>query len=230
MSAVGRTESLPPTVRGRATRDRILDCAAALLFADGVAALSLDNVRQAAGVSGSQLSHYFVDKDTLISAVVGRQIEVLLDFHRQPDLGNLDTFEDFERWAELTIKLNARRSGEPLPTFGGLAGQLSKHDEAIRKLLADGYQRWLSIIRAGLTRMKKNGLLVAEADPAVLAHVLIAAHEGGALMGSAYDKAWPDREALTYALAYLRRFAARPHEQSTPDRGKRPRAARRTHV
>jgi len=94
-----------------------------------------------------------------------------------------------------------------------LAGQLSKHDEPIRELLATGYRQWLSIFRSGLTRMKKRGLLVAEADPTALAHVLIAAHEGGSLMSGAYGKAWPDREALTYALAHLRRFAARPADR-----------------
>src|ERR1700733_9727490 len=223
-------EPMPPTARGRATRDRIVSCAAELLLTDGVAAMSLDNVRQAAAVSGSQLTHYFPDKDALVSAVIARQTEVLLDFHRQPALGHLDTFDDFEQWVELTMRFSARRTNnQALPTFGVLAGQLSKHDEAVRELLAGGYRQWLSIIRAGLTRMKKNGLLVKDADPAALAHVLISAHEGGSLLGSAYAKTWPDREALTYALGHLRYFAARPEDwrpKSTYKRARRPQSAR----
>src|ERR1700733_4875912 len=72
----------PVTQRGRATRDRIVSCAAELVLTQGVSSLSLDRVRQAASVSGSQLSHYFGDKDALIRAVVARQTEILLDFHR----------------------------------------------------------------------------------------------------------------------------------------------------
>src|ERR1700679_3178006 len=100
---------LPPTARGRATRDRIVSAAAELVLVHGLAALSLDNVRQAAAVSGSQLTHYFADKDALLSAGVARQIEVLLDFHRQPALGTFDTFDDFEQWVELTMRFSARR-------------------------------------------------------------------------------------------------------------------------
>jgi AcrR family transcriptional regulator len=78
-------DPLPPTARGRATRDRIVSRAAELLLTHGLAALSLGNVRQAAAVSGSQLTHFFPEKDALISAVIARQIEVLLDFHRPGD-------------------------------------------------------------------------------------------------------------------------------------------------
>src|ERR1700759_334957 len=144
------TDALPPTARGRATRDRIISSAAELVLAHGFAALSLDNVRQAAAVSGSQLTHYFADKDALLSAVVARQIEVLLDFHRQPALRNWDTFDDFEQWVELTMRFSARRvRNQTMPTFGALAGQLSKHDEAIREQLAAGYRQWVSILRRG---------------------------------------------------------------------------------
>ena len=39
---------LPVTDRGRATRDRIISCAAELLVMEGVSGVSLDRVRQAA--------------------------------------------------------------------------------------------------------------------------------------------------------------------------------------
>ena len=80
------------TAKGRATRERILQAAAELILAEGLSGLSLDKVRKAASVSGSQLTHYYADKRALIRAVITRQIEVVLDFHRQPKLGGLDTF------------------------------------------------------------------------------------------------------------------------------------------
>jgi AcrR family transcriptional regulator len=207
-------QQLPVTERGRATRDRIVSCAAELVLRHGVSSLSLDKVRQAASVSGSQLTYYFDDKDALIRAVVIRQTEVLLDFHRQPALGNLDSFEDFEKWVELTLKFSLRKvRGQGLPTYGVLAGQLSKHDEATHELLADGYRQWLAMFRRGLARMKKNGLLIEAAAPTALANILVSAHEGGNQMTFAYGKTWPDRDALNFALAYLRQFAARPQDR-----------------
>jgi hypothetical protein len=89
-----------------------------------------------------------------------------------------------------------------------LAGQLGKHNEQTRELLADGYRQWTALFHRGLTRMKKSGLLIASADPRALANVLVSAHEGGNLLTGAYGKSWPDHEALTFALSYLRQFAA----------------------
>src|ERR1700753_631732 len=97
------------TVKGRATRERIISCATELVLREGFAALSMENVRKAASVSGSQITHYFKDKDSLVRAVVSRQTQALHDFHRQSALRGLDTFEDLDRWAELTLKMGRRR-------------------------------------------------------------------------------------------------------------------------
>ncbi|WP_374022245.1 TetR/AcrR family transcriptional regulator [Mycobacterium sp. HNNTM2301] len=207
----------PITERGRATRDRILGAAAELLLTQGSEGLRLDNVRHAASVSGSQLTHYFADKDALVRAVVQRQTEIVLDFHRQPALGDLDTFEDFERWVELTLKFSRRKARHhEMPTYGALAGQLSKYSEEVRELLAEGYDQWVALLRRGLARMKKAGVLIDSADPTALAHTMISAHEGGSILSTAYGASWPDREALDFAMSHLRRFAAHPDVRRHP--------------
>jgi hypothetical protein len=61
--------------------------------------------------------------------------------------------------------------------------------------------------------MKKNGLLIEAAAPMALANILVSAHEGGNQMTFAYGKTWPDRDALNFALAHLRQFAARPKDR-----------------
>src|ERR1700754_704295 len=199
----------PPTIKGRATRDRIVAAAAELVLTHGLDNTSMEAVREAASVSGSQLSHYFADKNALVRAIIVRQTKALLEFHRQPALGNLDTFEDFEQWMALTLKVSARRvRNQAMPTYGALAGQLGKYGEPTRELLAEGYRQWIALLRRGLTRMKNNGLLTAEADPAALANVLVSAHEGGFHLSGAYAKTWPDQDALTYALTHLRHFDA----------------------
>ena len=61
------------TARGERVRTRIVEVAAALIHERGVAATTLDDVKAAAGVSGSQLYHYFPDKSDLVHAVIGYQ-------------------------------------------------------------------------------------------------------------------------------------------------------------
>ena len=51
-------------------RQRIVDAAAALIFEQGVAHTTIEDVRAAADVSSSQLYHYFDDKPALVRAVV----------------------------------------------------------------------------------------------------------------------------------------------------------------
>ena len=104
MTTADASENRSFTAKGLATRERILRSAADVLLADGLTTFNLDKVRQAASVSGSQLNHYFDDRQDLIRAVVKRQIEIVLQFHRQPKLGGLDTFEDWEQWANLNVR------------------------------------------------------------------------------------------------------------------------------
>ena len=50
------------TAKGLATRERIVEVAAALMYSGGVAGTSWEDVQNGAGVSASQLYHYFGDK------------------------------------------------------------------------------------------------------------------------------------------------------------------------
>jgi AcrR family transcriptional regulator len=203
-------ESAPATAKGRATRDRIIGCAAELVLAGGPPALSLANVRKAAAVSGSQMTYYFADKDSLIRAVISHQTQAILDFHRQPALRDLDTLEDFDTWARLTLRFGRRHRARPVPSYGGLCAEIAHYDNRTREILADGQRQWAAILTAGLQRMKAQGRLTAAADPQKLAFVLMNAHQGATLQ-AAYRRSWPDPRALDFALSYLRMFAADPH-------------------
>ncbi len=214
------------TAKGRATRDRIVKVAAELILSDGLSALNMDALRKAASVSGSQLAHYFTDKRALIRAVVARQIDTVLEFHRQSKLGELDTFDDFERWIDLNMRYLRRIGYSGTPTYHGLAGQLGKSDTATRETFAAGYQQWIALLENAIQRMKDRGVLVAHAEPRKLALVIVSAHQGGATMSFTYRAEWPHADAARFAVNYLRMFAADPAERiARPPR--RPRGRRR---
>jgi AcrR family transcriptional regulator len=222
MATADRPDARQFTAKGRATRQRILQAAAEIILSDGLSGLTMDKVRNAASVSGSQLTHYYTDRRELIRAVLERQIEVVLDFHRQPKLGQLDTFDDYEHWIDGSIRYLRRIGYTGTPTYHALAGQLVKSDEQTRRTLGSGYRRWIGVFGQSIERMKERGVLVSNADPSHLAQVLVAAHQGGGAMAFTYRQEWPDSDALRFGVNYLRLFAADPAERVA----RRPRRAR----
>lgn len=215
------------TAKGRATRDRIVQATAELIVGEGLAAFNMDNVRRAASVSGSQLAHYFTDKRALIHAVIHRQIDVVLEFHRQPKLRTLDTFDDFERWVDLNIRYLRRIGYTGTPTYHGLSAQLAKSDDSTRAALAAGYWQWIILLEQSIQRMQADRVLLAGADPRMLALAMVGAHQGGATLAFTYRADWPLADATRFAVNYLRTFATEPAERvpRPPRRPGRQRAA-----
>jgi TetR/AcrR family transcriptional repressor of nem operon len=198
------------TPKGRATRERIVRTAADLIFAQGVAATSIDDVRRAAGVSGSQMTHYFQDKRSLVRAVIAFQAESVISQHQQPELGGLDSFEALELWAQQNIAKQREATGIGGCGFGSLAGELAETDPGIRADLAAGFTRWEALFRDGLQAMRDRGDLRPEADPAVLAAGLLAALQGGMLLTQTTRDPRHLEAALRSALDHVRSYAATP--------------------
>ena len=228
MALADQPDDQPLTAKGRATRERIVKAAAQMILNDGLSSLSMVNVRKAARVSGSQLAHYFGDKQALIRAVIMRQMQVVLNFHHQPKLAGLQSFDDFERWIDLNMRYLRQIGYEGTPTYHALAGQLAKSDAATRETIAAGYRQWVELLEQAIARMKDRGVLVADADPRQLAIVLVTAHQGGGTVAFTYREEWPHADAVRYAVNYLRMFAKDPEERAPrPPRRPRGRRARR---
>src|SRR5271154_4070554 len=104
------------TRKGQATRDRIVAAAAALIYERGVAGTSTEDIQAAAGVSASQVYHYFGDKRSLIRAVIDYQTNAILGF-QEPLLARLDSLEALRSWVSVIVDLqrfNGLRGGWPL--------------------------------------------------------------------------------------------------------------------
>ena len=195
----------PVTDKGRATRDRILDAASALVFEQGVAGTTLDDVRAAAKVSKSQLYHYFADKDDLIHGVIDRTTQQVLD--AQPALADLSSWTAIAAWFDDLVALQVARQAVGGCPIGGLAGQLAETDEVARHELAAGFERWEEPLRKGLEKMRERGRLRRSADPARLATATLAAIQGGLVLTQTRRDPQQLRIALDAAYAHLRSFA-----------------------
>lgn len=223
MAAIDTSDEQRLTPKGRATRERIVEAAATLILNDGYSAFNMDGVRRAASVSGSQLGHYFADKQALIRAVLVRQLDVVLDFHRDPQLRGLESFDDFECWIDMNMRYLRRIGYDGTPTFHALVGRLVKSDAATRQTLGEAYWQWVALFEQALQQMKRRGALVRGADPRRLATVFVSIHQGGGTVAYAYRQEWAHADAVRFAVNYLRTFAADPVERV-------PRPARRRRV
>lgn len=197
------------TVRGSATRARIVEAAASKVRARGAAGTSMDAVIAAAGVSKSQLYHYFSDKDALITAVVERQAERVLAANRML-LSDLSTLEQLRHWARaLTDTATPQDGGCPL---GSLVGELAARPQQ-RAALEAGFACWRGYLAAGFKRMVDRGEISANADPETLSTMCLAALQGGLLLSQVEKSSRPLALALEMAVAQVASYArgdARP--------------------
>ncbi|HEY2833076.1 MAG TPA: TetR/AcrR family transcriptional regulator [Sporichthyaceae bacterium] len=193
------------TERGRATRARIIQAAADLMFSQGVAGTSIPDVLAAAGVSASQLYHYFEDKHALVRAVIAHQSDLALDIQAQFPL---DSIAALEAWRDAILALQTARKCKGGCVIGSLASELADSDPEARADLAAGMARWERAIHEGLTAMQQRGELRADANPAQLALFVLAALQGGLLLTQVHEDPTPVRVALDGAIAHVTSFAA----------------------
>jgi TetR/AcrR family transcriptional repressor of nem operon len=194
------------TAKGRATRARIVETTADLMYERGVANTSTQDILRAAEVSNAQLYHYFNDKDDLTRSVVAYQIERVLG-RQETLLTGLDSFAALEGWRDALVALASRRDGKGGCPIGSLASELADLDESAREALAAGFERWETAIRNGLATMRDRGELRPEADPDRLALATLAALQGGLLLTQTRRNATPLATGLDAAIAHIRAYS-----------------------
>jgi TetR/AcrR family transcriptional regulator, transcriptional repressor for nem operon len=199
--------TVPSTPRGRATHARILGAASELFYCRGLHNTSMGDVRQAATVSGSQLTHYFPDRRALVRGVIAARRSEVVDFHTGGGVSRLDSFQALQDWADLNVQKQLDMDCLGGCTFGSLVGELVPSDDDYRSDLVAVYDEWIALFRRALSAMRKRGELRPDADPRHLARVLVAAHQGGSLMTQTTHSVNPLRDSLNAAVRYVASFA-----------------------
>jgi AcrR family transcriptional regulator len=190
------------TAKGLRTRTRIVEAAAKLMFEQGVAETTVEQVRTEAGVSSSQVYHYFVDKQALVQAVIEQQTETIVG-GQQPLFDQMDTLEGLRLWRDFVIEHQRSlgcRGGCPI---GSLGAELAEVDDSARAQVAASFARWEGGIRSGLRTMHAAGRLRHDADPDALALALLAAMQGGLLLTQLQRSTHPLETSLDAVLALI---------------------------
>src|SRR5487761_1925132 len=185
------------TPRGARTRARIVEEAAALIHERGVAGTTLEDVKVAAEVSGSQMYHYFPDKNELVQAVIDYQADTIVDRNRHA----LRSANGIETWRNMVITAAKRTKAKGGCQLGSLGGQLAESDPQARALIAAGFDQWAAAISDGLRSLHAEGKLAPDIDPDDLATTLLATLQGGLLLSQVQRTIRPFETAVNTLLA-----------------------------
>ncbi|MBV8195722.1 MAG: TetR/AcrR family transcriptional regulator [Candidatus Dormibacteraeota bacterium] len=185
------------TPKGARTRARIVEAAAALIHQRGVAGTTLENVKAAAEVSGSQMYHYFPDKNELVQAVIEYQAESIVNRQRHA----FSRANGVEAWQKMVITAAKRAKGKGGCQLGSLVGQLAESDPEARAFIASGFDQWTAAIADGLRPRQAEGKLPSDIDPDDLATTLLATLQGGLVLAQVQRSPRPFETAVNTLLA-----------------------------
>ena len=165
------------TAKGRATRQRIVEGAAAEIRARGIAQTTLEDIMARTQTSKSQLFHYFPDgKDQLLLAVAAFESQTVLD-DQQPRLGALTSWAAWQRWRDAVVDRYARQ-GQNCP-IAVLMSEIGRTTPGAQAVTAELMAKWHGAIAAGIRSMQGQGKITAAADADRAAAALLAGTQGG---------------------------------------------------
>jgi TetR/AcrR family transcriptional regulator, transcriptional repressor for nem operon len=195
------------TRKGAQTRHRIVAAAADLILQQGVAGTTLEDVRAAAGVSSSQIYHYFGGKEALVRAVVDYRAQTVVGQIHEPMLAAIEGIDGLRAWRDMIVSLQEDAGCQGGCPLGSLGSELAELDHVARHDAAAGFSRWQAAIRGCLHGMRDRGQLVPATDTDQLATAMLAALEGGLLLAQIERDVRPLAAALDVMIALTESLA-----------------------
>ncbi|MFD8686657.1 TetR/AcrR family transcriptional regulator [Streptomyces sp. NPDC059651] len=197
---------MPLTPKGAATKQRIIEGAAAAIRRHGVFALTLDDVLALTSTSKSQLFHYFPGgKDELMLAVARHEAERVIS-DQQPELSTLTSWPAWRNWRDKVVSRYREQGREcPLDIAVSHIGSATAGAQAVATGLLD---RWQGELATGIRHMQSIGEIDADRDADRSAAALLAGIQGGVVILLSTGRMGHLEAALDQGIADLRRRTA----------------------
>lgn len=190
------------TRKGAATRQRILEGAAALIREHGVAATTLDDVLSETATSKSQLFHYFPGgREELLLAVARFEAGRVLEDQR-PQLDDLSSWPAWDAWRDKVVD-RYRRQGRLCP-LNSVTSHLGDRTPGAQAVVTELMRRWQAEIATGVRRMQDAGQIGQGLDPDRTAAAILAGIQGGVLIQMSTGQTTHLEASLDQSLAYLK--------------------------
>jgi AcrR family transcriptional regulator len=190
------------TTKGRATRQRIIQGAAAEFRHSGVAATTLDDIIARTRTSKGQLFHYFPGgREDLLIAVAHHEADRVLA-EQQPHLGHLGSWESWYAWRDVVVD-RYRRQGDQC-ALSMLISQIGRSSPAARAVTTELLHRWQGELAFGITEMQKLGEIDVQLDAERAAAALVAGIQGGVVVLMATGRSDNLEAAIDLILDHLK--------------------------
>ncbi|MER6973310.1 TetR family transcriptional regulator [Nocardioides sp. NPDC000445] len=189
------------TTKGMATRQRMLEGAAAYLRGTDPGNATLDDIRAATQTSKSQIFHYFPGgKEELFLEVARLEAARVID-DQQPHLSELDSWAAWDRWRKAVIaRYKAQGVNCPLAALMNQVGSVPGAAEVSTTLI----RRWQDYVQRGIETMQANGSVSAELDAGRTAAAIIAGIQGGVSVLQVTGRTDHLEAILTLLISHLR--------------------------
>jgi AcrR family transcriptional regulator len=196
------------TAKGAATRQRIVEGAAAVIREQGVSTITLDDIRAFTHTSKSQLFHYFPEgKDDLLLAVARFEADQVLRDQR-PQLGDLTSWPAWQAWRD-TVVARYRRLGQRCP-LSSLVSQLGRTTPGAQAVVAELVRSWENEIATGIRAMQQQGEIAERVDADQAAAALLAGIQGGVVIMFSTGRTTHLEAALDLGIQNLRESVRDP--------------------
>ena len=179
------------------------------MFVRGVAGTTLEQVREAAQVSSSQIYHYFADKDALVHAVVEYQNDAVVG-SQEDHLGSLSTVADLQVWRDHIVEHQRRFSARA----AARSGRSAPSSASWTTTCVPGCRRVTTVGRPPSRGYAdaEDRLLPAETDVDRLATATLATLQGGLLLCQMHRSTKPLEAALDTIIDHVQHLT----EQTRP--------------
>ena len=173
------TASPPKGTKASATKEKIIEAAARLVYHRGFHATSLDMVAQAARVNRGSLYYFFRSKKNLGLAVIDHYESLLHQNYLFPSFdAQTKGREKIRRLAELYAHMPMQDSPCCGCPIGNLSLELSALDEEMRLRLKGVWERVFEKIAGVLAQSQDEGELPGDVDPLVHARSFFSQIQG----------------------------------------------------
>ena len=172
-------ETATATPKASATKEKIIEAAARLVYRKGFHATSLDMVAQAAQVNRGSLYYFFRSKKNLGLAVIDHYESLLHQNYLSPSFGaQAKGREKIRRLAESYALMPMQDSPCCGCPIGNLSLELSALDEQMRLRLKGVWEKVFEKIAGVLAQSQGEGELTGDVDPLVHARSFFSQIQG----------------------------------------------------
>ncbi|MGV0835112.1 TetR/AcrR family transcriptional regulator [Mycolicibacterium thermoresistibile] len=162
------TRPLPPTARGRRSRQALLDAARKVFARDGFADARITDIADAAGAAHGSFYRYFDSKEEIFIALLRELVEELRrPVRSEPAERPKNSYERILRANR--IYLEAYRANRALMIVWEQVATLNDHVEQLRREASD---RFVARIERAIVRWQADGVADPALDPAYAAAAL----------------------------------------------------------